>query len=82
MVKEKLVNVTFVLQLLLFVLFLKFFGLPLIHKYEDGQVHSTPLTSLYCSRADLSLEVEQPVSLEFWQFTNFAPPEALYPIVC
>ena len=36
MVKENLP--TLLLQLLLFVLFFKFFGLPLIHKYQEEQV--------------------------------------------
>ena len=31
--------VSLVLQLLLFVLFFHFFGLPLIHKYEEHQVN-------------------------------------------
>ena len=33
--------VSLFLQLLLFVLFFRFFGLPLIHKYEENQVISS-----------------------------------------
>ena len=49
--------ISLVLQLLLFVLFFHFFGLPLIHKYEEHQVNL--ITSDQIDAVDIAVDGAQ-----------------------